>query len=63
MTSNKHADLKQIRSKCYPEDISKDKGKKANFRKSSKDFKTGDGYLTYKGKRRAIFDNDRRRNS
>ena len=33
MASNEHVDLKQIedfvRSKCYPEAISKDKGKKA----------------------------------
>ena len=42
MASNKHVHLKQIRSKCYPEDISKDKGKKANFRKSSKNFKIVD---------------------
>ena len=49
-----------FRSKCYPEDISKDKGKKANFRKSCKNFKIVDGYLTYKGKRRVTFDNDER---
>ena len=62
MASNKHVDLRKIenfvRSKCYPEDISKDKGKKANFRKSCKNFKIVDGYLTYKGRRRVIFDND-----
>ena len=38
MASNKHYDLRKIenyvRGKCYPEDISKDKLKKANFRKS-----------------------------
>ena len=42
MANNKHVDLKKmesfVRSKCYPEDISKDKGKKANFRKSCKNF-------------------------
>ena len=35
MASNKHVFLKRkenfVRSKCFPEDISKDKGKKANF--------------------------------
>ena len=39
MASNKQIDLRKIenfvRSKCYPADISKDKGKKANFRKSN----------------------------
>ena len=43
MASNNQADLKKIenfvRSKCYPEDISKDKEKKATFRKSCKNFK------------------------
>ena len=33
-----------------PEDISKDKEKKASFRKSSKDFKILDGYQHTKGK-------------
>ena len=53
MASNKNVDLRKIanfvRSKYYPEDISKDKGKKANFRKSCKSFKTVDGHLTKKG--------------
>ena len=39
MASKKHVDLETlknrnfVRSKCYPEDISKDKGKKASTRK------------------------------
>ena len=44
--------------KCYPEDISNDKGKKGNFRNSCKNFKIVDGHLTYKGKWRVIFEND-----
>ena len=51
MTSNKYVDLRKIenfvRIKCYPEDVSKDKGKKANFRKSCKSFKIGAGHLTF----------------
>ena len=58
MANNKHIDFRKIknfvRSKSYPEDISKNKGKKANFGKSSKNFKIIDGHLTYKGKRRVI---------
>ena len=61
IASNKHVDLRKIenfvRRKFYPEDISKDKGRKANFRKSCK---IVDGHLTYKGKRKVIFDNDRK---
>ena len=65
MASNKHFDLRKIenyvRSKCYPEDISKDKLKKANFRKSWKNFKIGHGHhLTNNGKRKVIFDNNRK---
>ena len=52
MASNKHVDLSKIDyfvgSKCYPEDISKDKGNKANFTKSYKDFKIADRRLAYK---------------
>ena len=44
----------------YHEDISKNKGIKSNFDKSCKNFKTVDGHLTYKGKRRAIFFNVRK---
>ena len=49
-----------VKSKCYPEDISKGKGKRANVRKSCKNFKIFDGYVTYKGKERMVFDNDRK---
>ena len=52
MTSNKHVDLRKIenfvRSKCYPENLLKNKGKKTDFGKSCKNFKIGDGHLTYK---------------
>ena len=55
MVSDKYADLRKtenfIRSKCYPEDISKDKRRRANFRKSCKNFKIVDGHLIYKGKK------------
>ena len=65
MASNKHVDLRKTenfaRSKCYLEDVSKDKGKRANFRKYCKHFKIRDGHLTYKGKRRVTFDNDERK--
>ena len=49
---------KFVRSKCYPEVISKDEVKKTNFRESCKNYEMVDGHLTYKGKRRMIFDND-----
>ena len=49
MASNEHVDLTKIeniiRSKCYHEDISKDKGKR---------------HVIFKEKRRVIFDNDRK---
>ena len=55
MASSKHADWRKIenfvRSKYYPEDISIDKGKRGNFRKSCKNFNITDGHLTYKEKR------------
>ena len=48
MGSNKHIDLRKmenfVRRKCFPEDILKEEGKKANFRKSCKNFKTDDRY-------------------
>ena len=54
MASNKHVDWRKIenvvRSKHYPEDISIDKGKRGNFRKSCKNFNITDGHLTYKEK-------------
>ena len=64
MASNKHVDLRKIenfvRSKYYPEDISKDEGKKASFRKTCTNFKIVDGHLPYKGKKRVTFNNDER---
>ena len=64
MASNERVDLTKIeniiRSKCYHEDISKDKGKKANFIKSYKNFKIVEGHVIFKEKRRVIFDNDRK---
>ena len=60
MASNRHVDLGKIEnfvsSENYPENILKDTGKKANFRKSCSNFKTVDGNPTYKGKRRVKFD-------
>ena len=45
MASSKQIDLKKIenfvRSKCYTEYVSKDKGKIANLKKSLKNFKVG----------------------
>ena len=62
IASNKHVDLRKIenfvRSKYYPEDISKDKEKKTNIRKPSKNFKIVDAY---KGERRVTFDKDKKR--
>ena len=43
--------------------MARNKGKKANFRKSCKNFKVVDVHLTYKGKIKVIFDNDRNRTS
>ena len=62
--SKKHVALRKIenfvRSKCYPEDMPKVKGKRANFRKPCKSLKIFDGCLTYKGKRMGIFGSDRK---
>ena len=56
MAGNKYVDLRKIgnfvRNKCCPEDISKDKGKKADFKKSFENFKIADGHVTYKGKKK-----------
>ena len=61
----KHVDLNStenyIRNKTYPEKI-KGKGQKSNFRKSCKYFSIVDGHLTYKEKRRVIFENNRKQN-
>ena len=62
IASNEQVELRKIEnfviSKCYSEDISKDKGKEVNFRKTFKNFKIVDGNLRYKVKRRMIFGND-----
>ena len=55
MASNKHVGLRKNRK-----EKKENKRKKANFRKSSKNFKIFDGNLTYKGKIRMIFNNDRK---
>ena len=56
MAGNKYVDLRKIgnfvRNKCCPEYISKDKGKKADFKKSFENFKIADGHVTYKGKKK-----------
>ena len=54
MESNKHVDLRKI------ENLVKNKRKTANFWKRCKNFKIVVEILTYKGKRSAIFDNDRK---
>ena len=43
------------------EEISKDKGKKAIFRKFCEKFKIVDGFLRYKVKRRVVLNKDRKR--
>ena len=64
MRSNKYVDLKKIenfvRTKCYSEDIPKDKRKKTNFGKYSKNIKIVHGHLTYKWRERIIFNNHRK---
>ena len=54
MAINKYVDLRKI------ENFVKSKGKTANSRKPFKNFKIVDENLTFKGKRWAIFDNDRK---
>ena len=54
MASNKQVDLRKI------ENFVRSRGKTANFRKPCKNFKIADEILAYKGKRRVIFDNDRK---
>ena len=54
MAINKHVDLRKIQN------FVRSKGKTANSRKLFKNFKIVDENLTYKGKRWAIFDNDRK---
>ena len=63
MAETGHVDLNSIenyiRNKTYPEKL-KDKGRKANFRKACKKFTIAYGHLTYKGKRRMIFEESRK---
>ena len=63
MAETGHVDLNSIenyiRNKTYPEKL-KGKGRKANFRKACKKFTIADGHLTYKGKRRVIFEKSRK---
>ena len=63
MAETGHVDLSSIenyiRNKTYPEKL-KDKGRKANFRKACKKFTITDSHLTYKAKRRVIFEESRK---
>ena len=63
MAETGHVDLNSIedyiRNKTYPEKL-KDKGRNANFRKACKKFTIADGHLTYKGKKRVIFEESRK---
>ena len=65
MASNNHINLgkieKFIRGKYDPDDILKDRGKKTSSRESCMNFKITDGHLTYKRKRRVIFDYDKKK--
>ena len=45
-----------LRRKIYPKEIAKDKGKKANFRRSCKNFSIKVGELFYKKSKKVIFD-------
>ena len=62
---SKHVDLKSIenyvRNNKYP-DLMKEKGLKRNFRKACVHFSLVDGHLTYKSKRRVIYENERKQN-
>ena len=62
---SKHVDLKSIenyvRNNKYP-DLMKEKGLKRNFRKACAHFSLVDGHLTYKSKRRVIYENERKQN-
>ena len=67
MSSNKQVDLRKIGnfvgSKCYPEDIPKDKGKIANFKKSFENLKIANGHVTCKGKKKVIPEDDKKHNN
>ena len=60
MAAKHHVNLKVVeeflRRKIYPKEIAKDKGKKANFRRTCKNFTIKDGELFYKKSRKVIFD-------
>ena len=49
-----------MRNKTYPKGILKNKGKKSNFRKASKNFSIVNGDIMYKEKRRVVFEVERR---
>ena len=58
--AKKHVDLKVVeeflRRKTYPTEISKDRGKKANFRRNCRNFSLKSGELYYKDSRKVIFE-------
>ena len=60
MAAKHHVNLKVVeeflRRKIYPKEIAKDRGKKANFRRTCKNFSIKDGELFYKKSRKVIFD-------
>ena len=65
MPSKKHVGFRKrenfVKIKCFPEDISKDKGKKTNFRKHCRNFEIVHGHhQTYKWKRKVTCDIDRK---
>ena len=59
-----HVDLKAVeeflKNKTYPKGILNDKGKISNFRKACKNLSIVNGDLTYKEKRRVVFEVERR---
>ena len=64
MAAKHHVNLKVVeeflRRKIYPKEIAKDKGKKANFRRTCKNFSIKDGELFYKKSRKVILMNSRK---
>ena len=60
MAAKHHVNLKVVeeflRRKIYPKEIPKDKGKKASFRRTCKNFSIKDGELFYKKSRKVTFD-------
>ena len=60
MAAKHHVNLEMVeeflRRKIYPKKIAKDKGKKANFRRTCKNFLIKDGELFYKKSGKVIFD-------